>query len=184
MVVNSLNFLWFFIVVFVVYFSPFIRSKHYLQNFWILLCSYFFYGMADVRTIPLLFGATFVFYLLGKWLNTTMKNGLTKKASYITTFGTVLGISILLYFKYLNFFAQGFADLLNACGLTVTWTTLNIILPIGVSFFTFKLISYLIEIHREKIEPAHNFWNLRFIFLSFQQSCLDISTDPIVFYLS
>ena len=86
-----------------------------------------------------------------------MNEGKKTTASHITTFGVILGVGILLYFKYLNFFAQSFADLLSACGLKVTWTTLNIVLPVGVSFFTFKLICYLIEIHREKIEPAKNF---------------------------
>lgn len=71
--------------------------------------------------------------------------------------GVVLGICILLYFKYLNFFADSFAQLLNAIGLKVTWTTLNIVLPIGVSFFTFKLISYIIEIHREHIDNSKDF---------------------------
>lgn len=72
--------------------------------------------------------------------------------------GVVLGICILLYFKYLNFFADSFAQLLNAIGLKVTWTTLNIVLPIGVSFFTFKLISYIIEIHREHIDNCKDFF--------------------------
>lgn len=157
MVVNSINFLFFFIVVFAVYFTPIIRRNSLYQNSWLFLASYFFYGCADWRMIPLLLGATIIFYYLGKWLKSSMNEGKKTTASLITTFGVILGVGILLYFKYLNFFAQSFADLLNACGLKVTWTTLNIVLPVGVSFFTFKLISYLIEMHREKIEPAKNF---------------------------
>ena len=64
---------------------------------------------------------------------------------------------MLLYFKYFNFFAESFANLLNLIGFKATWTSLNIILPVGVSFFSFKLISYLIEIKRKKTQPAENF---------------------------
>jgi len=86
-----------------------------------------------------------------------MEKGHTKNASKITSLGVVLGVGILVYFKYMNFFADAFAQLLNAIGLNVSWTTLNIVLPIGVSFFTFKLISYIIEVHREHIRPCKDF---------------------------
>lgn len=157
MVVNSLNFLLFFAIVFVVYNLPICRNNERIRNGWLFLASYFFYGVADWRMIPLLLGATTVFYVLGLWLKSHMNKKQKKKASHITTIGVVLGVGILLYFKYLNFFAGSFADLLSAIGFNVSWTTLNIVLPIGVSFFTFKLISYVIEIHREHIEPSRDF---------------------------
>ena len=127
------------------------------QNAWLLLASYFFYGYADIRMVPLLFAATLIFYLLGIWLKKLMDKEDWKNASYITTLGTCLGIGLLLYFKYLNFFAESFSELLSAIGFKVSWTTLNIVLPIGVSFFTFKLISYIVEVHRERIEPSRDF---------------------------
>ena len=71
-------------------------------------------------------------------------------------FGVVIGIGLLLYFKYLNFFAESVAELLRQLGLNVSWSTLNIILPVGVSFFTFKLISYIVEIKRKKTVPAES----------------------------
>lgn len=157
MVVNSLSFLLFFIVVFIVYYLPASRKNHKFQNFWLFITSYFFYGYADWKMIPLLLGSTVVFYGIGLWLKSEMEKGHTKKASNITTLGVVLGVGVLLYFKYLNFFAESFAQLLGAIGLHVSWTTLNIILPVGVSFFTFKLISYVIEIHREHIQPSKDF---------------------------
>ena len=157
MVVNSLNFLLFFTVVFIVYYLPICRNNAKIRNGWLFLASYFFYGVADWKMIPLLLGATIVFYALGLWLKNAMRLGQAKKASNITTLGVVLGVGVLLYFKYLNFFAESFAELLSAIGLNITWTTLNIVLPIGVSFFTFKLISYIIEIHREHIEPSKDF---------------------------
>lgn len=156
MVVNSYSFLLFFVVVFIVYYLPFFKNTPMFQNTWLLLVSYVFYGMADWRMIPLLLGTTIVFWLIGLWLHHQMEEGHTKAASRITTFSVVLGVGILLYFKYLNFFVESLAELLNAIGLQVSWSTLNIILPIGVSFFTFKLISYIIEIHREHIEPCRD----------------------------
>ena len=156
MVVNSYSFLLFFVVVFIVYYLPFFKKTPMFQNTWLLLVSYVFYGMADWRMIPLLLGTTIVFWLIGLWLHRQMEEGHTKAASRITTFSVVLGVGILLYFKYLNFFVESLAELLNAIGLQVSWSTLNIILPIGVSFFTFKLISYIIEIHREHIEPCRD----------------------------
>ena len=157
MIVNSLNFLFFFVVVFIVYYIPISRKSPKFQNTWLFLTSYFFYGFADLKMVPLLLGATIVFYCIGLWLKSNMEKGHIKNASNITTLGVVLGIALLLYFKYLNFFAESFAKVLNAIGFNVSWTTLNIILPIGVSFFTFKLISYIIEIHREHIEPCKDF---------------------------
>lgn len=157
MVVNSLNFLLFFVVVFTIYYLPICRKTPKFQNTWLFLTSYYFYGFADWKMIPLLLGATVVFYGIGLWLKAEMEKGHTKKASNITTFGVVLGVCVLLYFKYLNFFAESFSQLLGAIGLNVSWTTLNIVLPIGVSFFTFKLISYIIEIHREHIQPSKDF---------------------------
>lgn len=157
MVVNSLNFLLFFIVVFVVYYLPISRKSPKFQNSWLFVSSYFFYGFADWKMIPLLLGATVVFYCIGLWLKSEMEKGHIKNASNITTLGVVLGVGVLLYFKYLNFFADSFAQLLKVIGLNVSWSTLNIVLPIGVSFFTFKLISYIIEVHREHIQPSKDF---------------------------
>ena len=154
MVVNSVNFLLFFVVVFIVYYLPVSKKYPRIQNLWLLLSSYFFYGIADWKMVPLLVAATIVFYALGLWLKGEMRKQHHQTASRLTTLGVCLGIGLLLYFKYLNFFGESFAELLGAIGLKATWTTLNIVLPIGVSFFTFKLISYPIEIHREHIEPS------------------------------
>lgn len=154
MVVNSLTFLLFFVVVFAVYYLPISRKSHRIQNAWLLLASYFFYGWADWTMPFLLLGVTVVFYGLGLWLKAEIDQGHSKSASGITALGIVLGVGTLFYFKYLNFFAESFSFVLNAIGFDVSWTTLNIILPIGVSFFTFKLMSYIIEINLEIIEPS------------------------------
>ena len=96
MVVNSISFLLFFIVVFVVYYAPPVARNVRYQNFWILLTSYFLYGFTDIKTLPILISATIVFYLIGKWLNSAMDKGKHKQASHITTFGVCMGIGVRL----------------------------------------------------------------------------------------
>lgn len=157
MVVNSFQFLAFFIVVFLVYFIPWVRKRTKWQNVWLLLTSYFFYGFVDWKMLPILLAVTVFFYYLGNLIGKNIEDNEEKKASILTTIGVIVGIGILVYFKYLNFFAFSFAQFLALFGFNATWTTLNIVLPVGVSFFTFKLISYVIEVHREKIAPSRNF---------------------------
>lgn len=156
MLINSLSFLVFFIIVVVVYFVPVVRSKSLRQNLWLLFASYVFYGLTDWRMVPLLAGATVTFYALGAAVENMMRRERWTAASRLTTLSVALGVALLLYFKYLDFFGQSFATLLSSLGLQVSWTTLHILVPVGVSFFTFKLISYVVEIHRERIQASHN----------------------------
>ncbi len=152
MVVNSFSFLIFFIVVFFIYYFP-LKENTKLQNWFLLFSSYFFYGFADWRMIPVILTATFIFFKLGILINNASS---TKKASQFTTLGIILGIGVLFYFKYFNFFIESFSNLFNLIGLKININTFNIIMPLGVSFFIFKLISYIIEINREKIKPTNN----------------------------
>ena len=145
MLINSLVFLLFFIVFLIPYFL--LKGKGALQNLWLLAGSYFFYGWADWRMLFLLFGATTVSYFLPKIRN--------KKAAM--TGGVVLGVGLLVYFKYLNFFIEQVAILIERLGLHANISTLNILMPVGISFFTFRLMSYVIEIQRENIEPEKDF---------------------------
>ncbi len=152
MVFCSLSFLIFFVVVFFLYYFP-LKESTKGQNWFLLIASYFFYGIADWKTIPLLLTATSVFYFLGIAIKTNSE----KKSSLITSLGVLAGVGLLVYFKYLNFFIESFSELFNSMGLKANWGTFNIILPLGISFFTFRLISYLIEIYRGKIEPTKDF---------------------------
>ena len=154
MVVNSLNFLYFFLLVFSIYYLV-LNGKSKAQNAWLLLASYFFYGFAEWKMIPLLLTATLVFYGLGLAIGKNAEVN-EKKASWLATFGVILGIGLLLYFKYLNFFISSFSDFFTAIGLQTHWGMLNILMPIGISFFTFKLISYVIEVNRGNMEPCRS----------------------------
>lgn len=153
MIINSYQFLFFFILVFLIYFFLF-KEKKKAQNALLLVASYVFYGFANWKMIPLLLLSTVLFYGLGLLIR---KTDSVRKSSWLTTFGVLSGIGILLYFKYLNFFVQSFSDLFHLMGLQTNWATFHILMPIGVSFFTFKLISYVIEVHRRKMEPCTDF---------------------------
>jgi len=150
MVFNSIPFLLFFLVVFFGYWFP-LKDTTKGQNIFLLIASYFFYGYADWRMLPLLIVATLVFYYLGKGI----AGAKTEKHAYWLTFlGVALGVGTLLYFKYFNFFIESFAQLFGMCGLRANLHTFNIIMPLGISFFTFRLLSYLIDIRRGKCEPT------------------------------
>ncbi|OAV72836.1 membrane-bound O-acyltransferase family protein [Bacteroidales bacterium Barb6] len=152
MIINSVQFLLFFLCVFLIYYFP-LKEKVKEQNILLLLSSYIFYGIADWRMVPLLLLATGVFYVLGILIGKS-NEAASSRASLLTTLGVCLGVGLLLYFKYLNFFITSFSDLFSSIGLNTNWSTFNIIMPLGISFFTFKLISYVIEIHRQHIEPT------------------------------
>ena len=152
MTFNSFNFLIFFVAIFLVYYFP-LKGKTKAQNWLLLIASYVFYGIANWMMIPLLVSATAIFYFLGLAIQASQE----KKRSILTAIGVLLGISFLLYFKYFNFFIESFSNLFNSIGLNTNWSTFNIILPLGISFFTFRLISYVIEISRGKTEPTKDF---------------------------
>jgi alginate O-acetyltransferase complex protein AlgI len=155
MVVNSINFFIFFTIVFVIYYL-FFNEHTKLQNWLLLVASYFFYGFASLKAVPILLIATVVFFFIGKFI--AKYNIVNKRTSSIlTTIGVCLGVGLLLYFKYLNFFIESFTQLFNSIGLKCNPHTFNIILPIGISFFTFKVMSYLIEVHRRKMEVCTDF---------------------------
>lgn len=150
MIFNSLSFLLFFIVVFLIYWFP-LKNTTRGQNIFLLLASYFFYGYADWKMLPLLIVATLIFYYLGK----AIAGAKNEKQGYWLTFaGVALGVGTLLYFKYFNFFIESFASLFNAVGLHTNLHTFNIIMPLGISFFTFRLLSYIIDIYRGKGQPT------------------------------
>lgn len=150
MVFNSLTFLLFFIAVFLIYWFP-LKNTTRGQNIFLLLASYFFYGYADWKMLPLLIVATLIFYYLGK----AIAGAKSEKQGYWLTFaGVALGVGTLLYFKYFNFFIESFASMFNAVGLHANLHTFNIIMPLGISFFTFRLLSYIIDIYRGKGQPT------------------------------
>lgn len=151
MVVNSLAFLWFFLIVLVVYYLC--QTRKIWQNVFLLGCSYWFYSQVDIRMTGLLVILTLVFWLLGKGIYHFMIQEKERKASWLTSLGVTIGIGALFYFKYLNFFIESLVSLASLFGIHMSWTALHLIVPIGLSFFTFKLMSYVLDIHHGKILP-------------------------------
>ena len=155
MEINSTIFLLFFMVVFLVYYLP---LQHHVraQNLWLLLCSYASFAVVEWQMLPLLIGVTCLFYGLGIWIHQYNRKD-ERKASWLTTAGVIVGIGVLTYFKYLSFLIDEVTHLLQQLGWQVNPLTIHIIMPIGVSFFTFKLISYIVEVHRCHIQPCRDF---------------------------
>lgn len=157
MVVNSLAFLWFFLVVMVVYYLC--QSKRKIQNLFLLACSYWFYAQVDIKMTALLFILTVVFWLIGREIDKSIEQGKERKSSIFTTLSVIVGIGALFYFKYLNFFIGSFVAAANIVGIHMSWTAAHIIVPVGLSFFTFKLMSYPLDIYHGKISHDKNIFD-------------------------
>lgn len=151
MVVNSITFWLFFAATLLPYFLLYKAGSKW-QNLWLLLASYFFYGWADWRMLPLLAVTTIIFYGLGVAIGENTESN-PKKAARFKTLGIILGLGVLVYFKYLGFMVNQFATLFHFWGMDVGESTFSIIMPIGISFFTFKLMSYVLEVNLGNIKP-------------------------------
>ena len=154
MVVNSLAFLWFFLVVLVIYYLC--QKQKEVQNLFLLGSSYWFYSQVDIKMTGLLVILTLVFWFLGKGVYHYLEKEDERKAGMVTNVGVIIGIGALFYFKYLNFFAESISAFCTLIGIHLSWTALNLDVPIGLSFFTFKLMSYVLDIYHGKIEPEKN----------------------------
>ena len=154
MLFNSIEFLLFFPTIFILYWFVFNKNLKY-QNSLILASSYVFYGWWDHRFLSLIFLSTIVDYVIG--LN--ISNQSSKKKQKLLLWGSVLfNLSVLGFFKYYNFFVDSWVELFSSVGYEIksVWT-LNIILPVGISFYTFQTMSYTIDIYRKKLEPTKDF---------------------------
>ena len=157
MVVNSLSFLCFFLVVLVIYYL--LSTKKVLQNSFLLACSYWFYAQVDLKMTGLLVLLTIIFWGIGYGIQKAIEQEKERLASHLTTLSVVVGIGALFYFKYLNFFIGSFVAAADLIGIHLSWTASHIIVPIGLSFFTFKLMSYPLDIYHGKINHEHNIFN-------------------------
>ncbi len=162
MLFNSLNFAVFFPVVFVLYWLVFNRSLK-VQNILLLAASYFFYACWDWRFLFLLAFSTALDYFTGFQIFKS-RTPAWRKAWLIIS--VVVNLGFLGFFKYYNFFTASFADLLTGFGFQPNLTTLNIILPVGISFYTFHGLSYVFDIYNRKIAPVNN-WVDYTLFVSF-----------------
>ena len=152
MLFNSLTFIVFFIIVYLFYFR--LKNHFRRQNFILLIASYVFYGFWDWRFLSLLLTSTCIDFFIGKRLDNTDAPG---KRRLLVGLSVVSNLSILGFFKYFNFFADGAERVLTSLGMHADYATLNIILPIGISFYTFQSLSYTIDIYRKKMSHTDSF---------------------------
>lgn len=152
MLFNTLKFFVFFIVIYTLYIL--LRKTHKWQNRFLLVASYFFYGSWDWRFLSLLIFSTLLDYFCG--LRIYNSQDLRKKKLFL--FFSIFGnLSVLTFFKYFNFFSSTLRELLSVFGFQISPSYLNIILPIGISFYTFQTMSYTIDIYRGDMKPTRKF---------------------------
>lgn len=153
MLFNSIDFAIFLPVVFILYW--FVTRKYLnLQNLLIVLASYVFYGWWDWRFLSLILFSTILDYSVGLALATTVRKGV-RKTLLLTSVITNLGL--LGFFKYYNFFIDNFIHAFSFWGYEIEAQSLNIILPVGISFYSFQTLSYTIDIYRDKLKPTKDF---------------------------
>lgn len=161
MLFNSLEFAIFLPIVFLLYWIVFNRNLK-LQNLFIVAASYLFYGWWDWRFLVLIAFTTLCSWVSGLLIDKNRHVG--RRALWINAANIVINIVILGIFKYYNFFASSFADIFldgKSDGLL-----LNLILPVGISFYTFQALSYSIDVYRQKIAPTKDIVQF-FAFVSF-----------------
>jgi len=149
---NSLDFAIFLPIVFIVYW--FITNRNLkLQNFIIVLASYVFYGWWDWRFLSLIIFSTIIDYSVGLRFSNTTK---PSERKFLLMISLAINLGLLGFFKYFNFFIESFNAAFASAGIHTNMSSLNIILPVGISFYTFQTMSYTIDIYRNKIEPTKN----------------------------
>jgi alginate O-acetyltransferase complex protein AlgI len=149
MLFNSLHFIWFFVVVYAVY----RLLPHRAQNWLLLVASYYFYAAWDWRFLGLLVASTLVDYTCGLLLARTET---TPRRRVLIVASLGFNLTVLAFFKYFNFFAENLHALLGVVGWQVDFVTLRVLLPVGISFYTFATMSYVIDVYRRELPATHD----------------------------
>lgn len=153
MLFNSIEFLLFLPTVFFLYWFVF-KNQLRAQNVLLLVASYIFYGWWDWRFLSLIIASTFLDYFIAIQLG---KTDISKKRKFLLGISLVGNLGMLGFFKYYNFFVTSWIDAWSSVGITMEASTLNIILPVGISFYTFQTLSYTIDVYRKEMQPTKNF---------------------------
>lgn len=154
MVFNSLEFFIFLPIVFTLYWLIFKKSLK-AQNILLLFASYLFYGWWDWRFLSLILLSTIVDYFVGLKINGNEKKSIRKSWLWVSV---LFNVGLLGFFKYFNFFVDSWVDMFSMFGYDMksTWT-LRVILPVGISFYTFQTMSYSFDIYYKKLKPTKDF---------------------------
>ena len=160
MVFNSFVFVVFFALVYGLY----IVLRHRAQNVLLLVASYVFYGWWDWRFLSLVLASTVLDYVCGL----RIVDDASRRRLWISL-SMAGNLGLLFFFKYFNFFADSTARALAFFGLEADWTTLNIVLPVGISFYTFQTMSYTLDIYRGTLAPTRSLLNFSLYVAFFPQ---------------
>lgn len=153
MLFNSIDFAIFLPIVFLLYW--FVMNKNLkLQNLLIVVASHVFYGWWDWRFLSLIIFSTVIDYTVGRQLRNE-ENQLKRKILLWTSI--LVNLGFLGFFKYYNFFLDNFITAFSFFGQEIQGNSLNIILPVGISFYTFQTLSYTIDVYKRKLEPTNDF---------------------------
>ena len=151
---NSIEFFIFLPIVFCLYWFVF-QKDHRVQNLLLIISSYVFYGWWDWRFLCLILLSTIVDYFVGLKIYDSKDINVKKRYLWISI---LFNLGLLGFFKYFNFFIESWIDLFDAFGYEhqSSWT-LNVILPVGISFYTFQTMSYALDIYFKKLKPTKDF---------------------------
>lgn len=152
MAVQSIEYIIFFSIVFVLNWVVCSKNKNF-QNSLIAAASIVFYACCDLRFLGLLLFTAFSTFFSGLWMG-SLRGKMSRKLLFVGII--VANIGILLYFKYFNFFAQAFSDAFSFFGAEMNVHSLRILLPVGISFYTFTALSYSIDVYQGKVEPTRD----------------------------
>jgi D-alanyl-lipoteichoic acid acyltransferase DltB (MBOAT superfamily) len=161
MLFNTIEFFLFFVLVFAI--SSLISGWRRVRIWFILAASLYFYASNNSWQILLLLATTTIDYCVCLALGKTDRETRRKQLLLVSL---VSNLGMLAYFKYSNFFGENLARLAETFGIQLSWIDLNIILPIGISFYTFEALSYTIDVYRRQIPPERN-WNRLAFLVSF-----------------
>ncbi|MBU2019819.1 MAG: MBOAT family protein [Bacteroidetes bacterium] len=153
MLFNSIDFAIFLPIVFLLYWYVLGKNLKW-QNLFIVFASYLFYGWWDWRFLTLIFFSTIVDYFVGVWL---LKEERTRNRKILLAVSIIMNLGLLGFFKYFNFFLDNLSDAFSLFGSPLSMSSLNIIVPVGISFYTFQTLSYSIDVYKKKLTPTTDF---------------------------
>jgi alginate O-acetyltransferase complex protein AlgI len=159
MLFNSLAFAVFLPVVLAVYYCLRLRA----QNLFLLATSYLFYGWWDWRFLSLLFISTLVDYCVGRALESTEDDARRRRLMWTSV---VVNLGFLGFFKYFNFFVDSAVNAANMIGVQANVPLLKVVLPVGISFYTFQSMSYALDVYLRRFKAVHDFWDFA-LYVSF-----------------
>lgn len=167
MLFNSIDFLIFLPIVLVIYYIIPMKYKH----IWLLISSYYFYMCWNAKYVLLIFVSTVITYLSGILIDKVEKtwsdvDKLGKYKKLILAISFVSNLGILFYFKYINFTLDIVTRVLSKMNISMNVPVFDVILPVGISFYTFQALSYSVDVYRGEVAPEHDFFRYA-LFVSF-----------------